>query len=68
MTDTPVMIAPANCVTLELATGLTGLTRKAIEGKIARGDWLEGREYHRRDGRIFIDLRKYEQWVTGAFA
>ena len=35
-----------------------------IEGKIARGEWLEGREYHRRDGRIFVDLRAYEQWVV----
>ena len=35
-----------------------------IEGKIARGEWLEGREYHRRDGRIFVDLREYERWVV----
>ncbi len=60
----PVVVAPARVVTLALATVVTGLTRKAIEGKIARGEWLEGREYHRRDGRIFVDLREYERWVV----
>jgi len=65
----PVMVAPASIITLDLATAVTGLTRKAIEGKIARGDWLAGREYHRApDGRIFIDLKGYEQWVVGATA
>jgi hypothetical protein len=60
----PVAVAPARVITLELATVVTGLTRRAIEGKIARGDWLEGREYLRApDGRIFVDLRGYEKWV-----
>jgi hypothetical protein len=61
-----ITVAPAKRVTLALAVVITGLTRKAIEGKISRGDWLQGREYHRApDGRIFVDLPAYERWVAG---
>ena len=62
-------LAPPPVVTLAHAATLTGLTRRAIEAKIARGDWLDGREYHRApDGRIFVDLRGYERWVVGGKA
>lgn len=52
-------------VTIEWAAALIGLTPPAIRAKIARGDWVEGRQYHRRDGRVFIDLKGYERWVEG---
>lgn len=64
-----IVVTPARKVTLALAAAMTGLTRKAIEGKIARGDWLDGREYHRApDGRIYVDMRGYEQWVESGRA
>jgi hypothetical protein len=49
------------------AEALIGLTRKAIENKIARGQWVEKREFRRApDGRIYVDLRGFENRVEGA--
>ena len=57
-------LQPARFVTISLAEALTGYTKDAIETKIARGVWIEGREYRRApDGRILIDMRGYEKWV-----
>jgi len=61
---TLVQIAPARFVTIELAAGITGLTPGAIRTKIGKGIWLEGRQYVRREGRVFVDLRGYEAWVS----
>ncbi len=58
-----VQIAPSRFVTIDLAAVITGLTPGAIRTKIGKGIWLEGREYARREGRVFIDLRGYERWV-----
>jgi hypothetical protein len=59
-----ITVAPARLVTIDLAATITGLTRKAIENKIARGDWIEGKEYRRApDGRIYVDMKGYERWV-----
>lgn len=49
---------------LPLAQLITGYTVKAMERKIERGDWREGKEWRRApDGRIFVDLVGYEKWV-----
>jgi hypothetical protein len=49
-----------------LAQTLTGYTVKAIERKIERGDWVEGKVWRRApDGRIVIDMTGYHQWVEG---
>jgi len=59
-----IAIQPARFVTIPLAESLTGYTTGAIETKIARGVWVEGREWRRTsDGRILIDMRGYERWV-----
>lgn len=42
---------------------MTGLTPGAIRSKIGKGIWLEGRQYIRREGRVFIDIQGYERWV-----
>lgn len=55
--------APARFVTVELASTVTGLSPSAIRTKICRGVWLEGRQYVKREGRVFIDLKGYERWV-----
>lgn len=45
---------------------LSGYTVKAVQGKIATGAWVEGREYKRApDGHILVDLQGYEKWVEG---
>lgn len=51
-------------VTIPKASELTGYTQAAIKQKIARGVWLEGREYRKApDGRRMIDMRAIEAWV-----
>lgn len=60
-----ITLAPVRFVTIDLAATLTGLTAKAIRRKIERGSWLEGRQYKRQDGGVYVDLRAYEAWVMG---
>lgn len=51
-------------VLLPLANALTGYTVKAMQRKIERGDWPEGRVWKRApDGHIMIDLVGYQKWV-----
>lgn len=57
-------VAPSRFVTIELAEACIGLTASAIRNKIGKGVWVEGRQYKRApDGRVYVDLRGYEQWV-----
>jgi hypothetical protein len=56
-------VAHAQHVTIALAASLTGLSQKAIRRKIEEGKWVEGREYHRRDGGIFVDMKGFAAWV-----
>lgn len=58
-----VNLTPARFVTIDLAAVLTGFKKGAIRTKIAKGVWLEGREYVRREGRVLIDLKGYERWA-----
>jgi hypothetical protein len=60
------IVAPARYVLLSLAERITGYTVKAMERKIERGDWLEGKVWIRApDGRVLIDLVGYHKWVEG---
>ncbi len=57
---------PARYVLMPLATLVTGYTVKAMQRKIERGDWQEGKVWRRApDGRILIDLVGYQKWVEG---
>lgn len=58
-----VMLAPARYVLIEVASLVTGLSKKAIERKIERDVWIEGKQFRRKDGRIYIDMKAYERWV-----
>ena len=60
----PVQVAPARFVTIELAEVLTGFSQAAIRTKIARGVWLEGRQWVKREGRVLIDMEGYERWAA----
>jgi hypothetical protein len=65
--ERPIVLAPARYVLLPLANLLTGYSVKAMERKIERGDWVEGRVWrHAPDGRILIDLEGYQKWVENA--
>jgi hypothetical protein len=61
-----VVVAPSRYVLLPLAQQITGYTVKAMERKIERGDWQEGKLWRRApDGRILVDLQGYQRWVEG---
>jgi hypothetical protein len=61
--DAPVL-SPARYVLLPLAQMLTGYSVKAMQRKIERGDWQEGKVWkHAPDGRIVIDMVGYHKWV-----
>jgi len=56
------VLIPAFCA-------LTGYTGRAVEGKIARGVWVEGIHYRRApDGHITMNIQEYYRWVEGAKA
>jgi hypothetical protein len=62
--DTPVVVAPARYVLLPVANAITGYSVKAMERKIERGDWPEGKLWKRApDGHILIDMMGYQRWV-----
>jgi hypothetical protein len=66
MDQSVVLVAPARFVLLPVAVAVIGYTVKAMEKKIERGDWAEGREYRKApDGRIFVDLRGFEHSSSG---
>jgi hypothetical protein len=55
---------PTPYVLIPKAAELTGYTRRAIELKIARGQWREGLEYVKApDGHRMISLEGVKRWV-----
>lgn len=51
-------------ITLKVFTQLTGITKKAVYGKIAKGTWSEGKEYFKDPQRhIWISRSGYQQWI-----
>lgn len=63
----PFVLLPARYVLLPLANMVTGYSVKAMERKIERGDWVEGKVWRRApDGRILIDLTGYQKWVENS--
>lgn len=62
----PPFVASARYVLLPLASAITGYTVKAMQMKIQRGDWPEGRVWIRApDGRTMLDVFGYQKWVEG---
>ena len=64
----PPQVATSRYVLLRLAETVTGYTVKAMERKIERGDWVEGKVWRRApDGHILVDLQGYQRWVENQF-
>jgi hypothetical protein len=63
VTVPPVIVASSRYVLIPVAAAMTGLSRKAIERKIERKIWVEGKHFRRRDGGIYIDMDAYNRWV-----
>lgn len=58
------VLSPARYVLLPLAQVLTGYSVKAMQRKIERGDWQEGKVWkHAPDGHVVIDMVGYHKWV-----
>lgn len=57
------VVVSSRYVTVDLAAMMTGFSPAAIRAKIAKGAWVEGRQWVKRDGRVLIDMRGYERWV-----
>lgn len=56
--------AVAPYVLIPKASEITGYTVKAIERKIERGQWVEGREWCKApDGHRMISVEGYRRWV-----
>jgi hypothetical protein len=50
-------------VLLNMAAQMTRYTVKAIDRKIERGDWIEGKVWLRApDGRILIHVSGFQRW------
>lgn len=62
----PIALAPARYVRIPVFCACTGYTEDAVDAKIRRGVWIEGKHYRRApDGHILLDLEEYYQWVEG---
>ncbi len=58
------VLSPARYVLLPLAQLLTGYSVKAMQRKIERSDWQQGKVWkHAPDGHIVIDMVGYHKWV-----
>lgn len=61
-----IVLSPARYVLLPLAQSITGYSVKAMERKMERGDWQEGKVWKRApDRHICIDILGYEKWIEG---
>lgn len=64
----PIVVKPARYVLLPLAHAITGYSVKAMERKIERGDWIEGKEWVRApDGRVMLDVLGFEKWAGSRY-
>jgi hypothetical protein len=60
-------LVPDDVVTLSLYTKLSGLSARAVYGKIDRGQWLAGRQFHKDEtGAIWIIRSGVRKWVAGS--
>lgn len=51
-------------VVLKKAEELTGYTVKAMERKIERGQWVEGKQWVKApDGRRMLSIKGFKEWV-----
>jgi hypothetical protein len=58
------MVLDIDYIRINKFSELTGWTVGAIQSKIKRGDWLQGKQYIKApDGSILISLNGYEQWA-----
>lgn len=61
----PTAIAlPVYYVRVPIFCAATGYSKDAVDAKIRKGVWIEGKQYRRApDGHILVDLRRFHEWV-----
>jgi hypothetical protein len=42
---------------------LTGFTADSVQKLIAKHKWIEGQQYRKVNGCVFVNLDGYEKWV-----
>ena len=63
------MTPAVDYVLIPKAAELTGYSKRAIETKIERGVWVEGREWVKApDGRRMVNMKGVMRWVESAAA
>jgi hypothetical protein len=56
-------------VTIDKFAAETGYSEKAVRAKVRDGIWLQGDVWVKApDGRILIDLERFEAWVRSSLA
>lgn len=61
---TKVIALPVYYVQVSVFSTVTGYSEDAIQKKIKRGVWLEGKHFRRApDGHILMDLRAFHEWA-----
>ena len=64
MSITHATVTHAPYVLIPLAAEITGYSRRAIEEKIAKGIWVEGREWIKApDGHRMVSMSGFKAWV-----
>ena len=62
--EPPIVVVVGPYFKLAVAEAVTGYTVKAIERKIERGEWVEGREWiSAPDKSRLISLEGYRKWA-----
>lgn len=65
--DREVRVVPIRYLTIRRFAELSGYSEEAVRRKIECGVWLEGDVFVKApDGRILVDVERYERWVEGA--
>lgn len=52
-------------ITIRKCSELTGLSEEAIRAYKKKGEWVEACHWVKRNGRIFINTERVEQWIEG---
>lgn len=52
-------------IRVEKLSELTGETVQAIRAKIKKGKLQKGYHWVKREGRIFINTVRYNEWISG---
>lgn len=66
MKEPIIKVSPAEYVTVSLFSIISGKSQGAIRQLIARGHWVEGKQYRKDElGGVWINTKGVTKWVEG---